>query len=383
MADKFPKSELPEPAPRGSQVFGNAPVQEGEIFLGERTRAQLQEFGWQTGDPIPPNFSKIIQVLREEYAADIEKFEKTNPQEANRARGGLFNFIGLPDAARKEIANVLAAFKNNNVTGTLASPAVDDTTDAYARFNPTVAEPADSGFVVDSMELPKKQLEPQPTREKISEDAEYIKSQIFGKPPETPAPVVETSNTEALVDTGVANNAQAYCPRCLWELRKPFPVEPTKDDIQNFVIAILGNKCFSKTYSLFGGRVTMHFQALSAKASAMVKTQLAVDVRKQRILEAGDYLATMVDYRMMFALRELYIPGSPPNHQIFADILTLTSKQEDETPLRGYVEVFYSDLVISESLIRIARQTAFEFGALCEKLEAMAIEPSFWNGIVV
>jgi len=383
MADKFPKSELPEPAPRGSQVFGNAPVPEGEIFLGERTRAQLQEFGWRSGDPIPPNFSKIIQVLREEYATDIEEFTKNNPQEANKARGGLFNFTGLPEAARKEIANVLAAFKNNNVTGTLTEPAAETSSDVYAKFNPAIDEAVSSGFVVDSMELPKKQPEAAPAA-KISDDAEHIKAQIFGKPPEpVGSATAEAAATDALVETGVVNNAQAFCPRCLWELNRPFPVEATKDDIQNFVIAILGNKCFSKTYSLFGGRASMHFQALSAKASAMIKTQLAVDVRKQRILEAGDYLATMTDYRMMFALRELYIPGNPPNHQIFPDILTLTSKQEDETPLRGYVEVFYSDLVISESLIRVARQTAFEFSALCEKLESMAIEPSFWKGIVV
>lgn len=379
--DKIKNSGLPEPAPRGSQVFGSAAALDGDVFLGELTRAQLREFGWSDGDPLPPNFSRIVQVLREEYAADIAAFERDNPDVAKRGRGGLFNFVGLPEAARAEIAAILAHTKDPNAVvvpaSVSASPAAEvQPTADLPKFNPTIDESA-SGFVVDSLELPKKSAAPAAS---ISDDAEFIKAQIFGKP-EPASPVVEPAPAE-LGQTGLDANIKPFCPRCFWDMKREFPVEPTKQDIEDFVIAILGNRCFSKTYKLFNGRASMRMQALSAKASAMVKTQLNIDVRKQRILEVGDYLATMADYRMMFMLRELSVLGQPPTEQVFPDITTLVAKDADETPLRGYVELFYSDLLVSESLIRVARQISFEFGALCEKLETLAVDPSFWTGIV-
>jgi hypothetical protein len=381
MADnKIKNSGLPDPAPAGSQIFGSAAALSGEVFLGEVTRKQLREFGWNDGDPIPPNFSNIIKVLRQEYAADIAEFEERNPQEANRARGGLFNFAGLPDAARKEIAAILAHARNPKaIVATPAATAPQPTAD-LPKFNPAIDDSASCGFVVDSMELPKKETALPAASSKISEDAEFIKTQIFGKPA---APSPEPAALPQLGETGTSPTAKPFCPRCFWDMQRDFPVEPTKQDVEDFVLAILGNRCFSKTYQLFDGRATMRMQAPSAKATAMIKTQLSIDVRKQRILEVGDYLATMTDYRMMFMLRELNVYGKPPTEQVFPDITTLIPRERDETPLYGYVELFYSDLVVSESLIRVARQTSFEFGALCEKLETMAIEPSFWKGIVI
>jgi hypothetical protein len=383
MSDSIiPNSGLPAPAPKGSQVFGVGALGD-EIYLGERTRVQLREFGWTDGDPIPPNLTKIIQTLRQEYAAELVQFEKENPQEANKARGGLFNFTGLPAAARAEIAAIFQTYR----TGNAAQPAPVAPTQEQAPpgftpgFNPVIDASAVSGFVVDSLDLPKKaSIQTEKPAVTASDDAEFIKAQIFGKPV-APAPEPQ-EDTQSQAETGLDKPAVAFCPRCFWDLRKDFPVEPTKQDIQEFVLAILANQCFSKTYTLFDGRVAMRLQALSAKASAMVRNQLAVDTKKMRILEAGDYLATMTDYRMMFMLRELHIGGNPPIEQVFPEITTLSSRDADETPLRGYVEVFYSDLLVSESLIRVARQTAFEFGALCEKLESMAVDPSFWKGIV-
>lgn len=381
MADnKIKNSGLPDPAPAGSQIFGNAQALSGEVFLGELTRKQLREFGWNDGDPIPPNFSNIIKVLRQEYAADIAEFEERNPQETNKARGGLFNFTGLPDAARKEIAAILAHARNPEAVTAIPATAVPQPTADLPKFNPVIDDSVSGGFVVDSMELPKKETAQPAVASKISEDAEFIKAQIFGKAaaaPLEPAPLTEP------VETGISPTSKPFCPRCFWDMQRDFPVEPTKQDVEDFVLAILSNRCFSKTYQLFDGRATMRMQAPSAKATAMIKTQLNIDVKKQRILEVGDYLATMTDYRMMFMLRELNVYGKPPTEQVFPDITTLIPRERDETPLYGYVELFYSDLVVSESLIRVARQTSFEFGALCEKLETMAIEPSFWKGIVI
>lgn len=378
--NKIKNAGLPDPAPSGSQIFGSAAALSGDVFLGELTRKQLREFGWSDGDPLPPNFSKIIQVLRQEYASDIAAFEAANPSVAQRNRGGLFNFNGLPEAARNEIASILAHARNPS--SIQAVPEVTPPVTAeMPKFNPTIDDSASGGFVVDSMELPKKDTIQAAQAAKISDDAEFIKAQIFGKASTTPP--VEVQPAAQPVDTGLGASAKPFCPRCFWDMQRDFPVEPSKKDIEDFVMAILGNRCFSKTYELFNGRAIMRMQAPSAKATAMIKTQLNVDVKKGRILEVGDYLATMTDYRMLFMLRELSVFGQPPTEQVFPDITTLTSKDLDETPLRGYMELFYSDLLVSESLIRIARQTSFEFGALCEKLESLAIDPSFWKGIVV
>ena len=175
-----------------------------------------------------------------------------------------------------------------------------------------------------------------------------------------------------------------FCPRCGWDMRQKFEVQPTDRDKEDFLATLLGGARFKKSYELFGGKIVVTFRGLLADENKLIYRQLLADQKNNKVTTEAEWFVQMMDYRLSCSLEDIKdkvgkaIAVVPElNEQQF----TQNPDMPLETALVKQLDFVNTTILAQEVTRRLVATHLRQFQRLTEALEAMALEPSFWNGI--
>ena len=93
-----------------------------------------------------------------------------------------------------------------------------------------------------------------------------------------PAGLSATTSAPETPAAPVVNPPPAVCQRCAWPQSEPYPVKPTKADIETRIVSLGsvlqgGDGRFRKRYTLFGGTVTLDFRELTTEGHLIYQAE--------------------------------------------------------------------------------------------------------------
>lgn len=432
----IPADQLPGP--------GRPPLRSGDVAMSDYTRTQLEKLGWTQGDPVPGDLGIRIQEVQAEIRAEGADARIEDSDLAvgwKKPKANFVNIDDLPPERQAELRQYLQEYKQETI----------------AQKEEAAQRAAVDAEIPDSVQGPMREL----TREQIiqSKAAEARRSQqqqpqseviddrvvnsgppagmeipegkkyggLFGassvagkideakQKTEAANQQQKVSQTEPLAEpvaSGIQQAAMSNCPRCLWPLSQSFDLKVTSEDKQVFLASILGTSRFQKKYDILGGNAVIYYRSLTTNEAAAIQYQLGCDIRNGNIHGDGEFLAWLMEYRLVASVSRIDIgkntiariksiddwvkdhpepPAKPlPEKQSEAATEAMPTEalsafdaglQRPDTPLPRMREWFYKEIVTQEPLRRIIGQQHREFQRLVEALEAMTSDSSFWKGI--
>lgn len=195
----------------------------------------------------------------------------------------------------------------------------------------------------------------------------------------TPQPVEQPEPKEASTEADFH-----ICPNCNWPDNID-PVEMSDEDQIQFLRSVLGNKRFTKTYELFGGRFMVTFRSRTVEEQDKIQEQMLKEINDGR-LPSGPARATMAP--QLNRLRKLQLAAG------FVSVTGMTNEMPEilsETCLQFYGEDADNN-VIARAADRMFKKwqgpiydAIFKqynrFDELCIRLTEAMASPDFWKGI--
>lgn len=334
-------------------------VIDSQQYVSEFTKKTLQQFGWAVGEPIPINMGDLLAAIHERTPAS-----KTP---------GLYVDIAL--MAEEDINAVKTALTGAKAAVTqekrateidAATAGLDENTRAlYAKLTEQNATPQ----IIDDRAAEQPVVAPAAT--------------AAPPPPAVTEPEVPTEEPAPLAI--VSDPPPAICPRCMWDMRMEFNTQVTDEDKEAFVAVTLGNERFKKTYSLMNGKYEVRFRSLFAEENTKIHHQLLLDQKEDptQFLSDTEWFLRMFEYRLACSVEGIVADGKPvaivPELEDVKPETALANKDDTTKPplvrMRDYV---VGTMLKNEFTRRMVSNEFRTFQRLCETLEAMALEPSFW-----
>jgi len=322
------------------------------------TKKTLEQFGWQTGDPIPAELGDFLVAAKETLPTQkrvdvLVDAELLTEEQRAHVKKMLETAKVVADRKQKQ-------FELDRATAGM-SPSVAD---AYRKLQPL--EIVDDLNTVQtaaqvSEQTPSAVPEPPPT---------------VDLPPTTPPPPAEAP-------MATLQGAVPFCPRCGWDVRQKYETVPTERDKEDFLATLLGSTRFKKEYELFGGKIKILFRGLLAEENKLIYRQLVLDQQKNKISTEAEWFLQMMDYRLACSLEQI----SNNTGQVLSVMPELLERPIDNkteplaTPLPAQLDDLNKKVLAQEATKRLVGAHLRQFQRLIEALEAMALEPSFWTGI--
>jgi len=318
-------------------------------YVSDFTKKTLEQFGWKVNDPIPADLGGKLLALKET----------------------------LPPSPRTDVMVDIAAMSEEDIKTVKESLAAAK---AYARDQAQAAEKAkitenmsdsvraayekfvgdDAPQIVDDRETA-----PEPATEKAEEETAV-----------TPAPEASVGLGPMLI--------MPFCPRCGWDMMQKFDVDVTEDDKVDFVATMLGGARFRRDYQLLGGKMVLRLRSLLGDENFLVQRQLLLDQNAGEIMSEAEWFLRAAEYRMACSL-EAVLDGDGKvivaNPELGDLQFTPSADQPTQTALVLARKQVNSKALAHETTRRLVAAHLRKFQRLVEALEAMALEPSFWNGI--
>lgn len=310
-------------------------------FVSESTAKTLTQFGWKNGDPIPAELGPKLLGIKE----GIAKPSDTTVVVA---------IADLADAQIQEIKTMLEAAKDVE----RKQKEDERIAEATKSMSPTVA--------AEYRRL--QEAKNQQSAEIVDDRAEVAAKEA-----------VEEKKAPAPPGFDAPEPKSSFCPRCGWDMALPHDVKISDADKEDFLISVLGNTRFRKTYDLFGGKMTVHFRSVTADENEQIYRQIALDQQSGVIETRGEWIVKLLNYRMACALEKVTGNDGKLLHE-FPELDT-TKAEKDQTPVLPQYDLLAKTVLAQEATRRLLGVHLREFSRLTEALEAMALEPSFWNGI--
>ena len=322
-------------------------------YISEFTRKTLEQFGWKDKDPIPVDLSALLVKLK----GTISGSARTDV---------LIDAALLPEEAIQNIQVMLAVAKkvraNRDKEDALDVETAQMTPEAAALYRqlsesgPTIVDDRD-----EVKETPATPVSAEPTPAATSPAAEPA-----GLAPEPPMIILP------------------FCPRCGWDMRQKFDIEVTDLDKEDFLASVLGGTRFERRFSLMGGKVVFRFRSMLAEENRLVHRQLVLDQESKDVVTPAEWFLRLMEYRLACSLERVE-NGEGRVMQEVPKLDEMPHKPPEGQPLQtGLVPLlaFVNNKVLAHEVTRrLAGQHFRQFQRLVEALEAMALEPSFWNGI--
>lgn len=361
MAARRPDFSKPPVAPPAAPFNPNGPpIKRGHTYtVTEGTQRQLALIGVKPGEQPPPNIAdKIDQVRRRfdtEYATTKAEIDRLGKSE-RLAKPAMRDISELPPEAIEELTAFVNDFRSS------PQPSAEP---FQAHDQSVVAAIAQTQAIVN--------------RQKVEATEVLIEEDV----PEPAAAVPQPAAQPEPVADAAAPLPVTHCPRCSWDMGIAFNAEPSAEDIQNFVISILGNARFIKNIPLMDGKMSVSYRTLTAKESRMILQQLRYDTLANRVATEAEWLTSMLEYRLVCGLAALY-------DETGASIVEIPESENwtfpvsdptKETPLVPMCEWFNDHGITNESLRRIVGTHHRQFQRIVETLESRTAEPNFWKGI--
>ncbi len=321
-------------------------------YVSEFTRKTLAQFGWEDNDPIPAALGDLLVQFKSELPASARTdvlidVSLMAPEQVQQARDMLATAKQVRARQDKESEVETATATMNPSVAALyrqldseGPTIVDDRAEATAPTPPT-AEKTPAG--------------PEP--------AAPAEPGVVGDDPMVILP---------------------FCPRCGWDMRQRFEVDITELDKQDFLAAILGSTRFERRFELMGGRMVLVFRSLLAEENRAIQRQLVLDQEAKVFVTTDEWLLRMMEYRLACSLDRVEAGNGRVLHQVptLAEMPhTPPADNPLQTALAPLLEFVNNKVLSHEVTRRLAGQHLRQFQRLVEALEAMALEPSFWNGI--
>lgn len=175
---------------------------------------------------------------------------------------------------------------------------------------------------------------------------------------------------------------QKNCQHCGWDLTRPEPANPSDEDKLNFLQATIGQRPFSKTYSLLAGKLSVTLRTLSADESDLCFTQVAYDVEAGMILDPGQYFRTLSDYKLCLAIAKLETDSLKINLPDSVDKWQTDEPPPKNTKIKYIVNHIYDKVLVQETLRRAVAMIYIRFEQLGNELVARVDDVPFWSAIV-
>ena len=324
-----------------------------DMYASDFTKKTLEQFGWKDGDAIPAELGQLMLSMKETLPAStridvlIDK-EKMTPEQVEKVTA-MLKAAKAYAKAKKEKQEL------DTQTATMA---------------PGVAE-AYKQFVEEA---------PQIIDDRADADADASKPADKETTQPSPAPennaVEETQTAESVPDLLPVTT---FCPRCGWDMRNKFDVVPTDRDKEDFLATLLGGTRFKKKYELFGGRVVVTFRSVLAEENKLIYRQLVQDQQNGTVNTEAEWFVQLMDYRLACALDTI----TDKNGKVLSSVpeLDMAASTKEKTGLVEQLDMINKNILAQEATRRLVGMHLRQFQRLIEAIEAMAVEPSFWNGI--
>lgn len=324
-------------------------------YVSDFTRKTLEQFGWAVNDPIPADLGGMLL-----------KFKETLPPSART--DVLVDAALLPEESVQAVKELLAQAKVVHAKKKEA----DDQEATLANLHPEIRAQYES--VMRQLEIVddrKEAAEAPPATQEEPPAAQPTETAAAPAPaapplPEPPRPLI-----------------LPFCPRCGWDMQQKFDVPITDRDKEDFLVTVLGGTRFKKKFELFGGRLVVTYRGMLAEENKLVYRQLVLDQQENRIATETEWFAQLMDYRLACSLESLSDANGKPIALV--PELDINFKQDKDqplaTPVAAQLEYVNKTVLAQEVTRRIVGLHLRQFQRLVEALEAMAVEPSFWEGI--
>jgi hypothetical protein len=327
-------------------------------YVSAFTKKTLGQFGWADGDPIPAELGEKLLSLKETLPASsrtdvLIDIGVMSEQDIKTVKDSL-------SAAKAHAARTAAAETLAQITENMTDSVRDTYNKLFGADAPQIVDDRDAPAAEQAEE--EKRAEPQQT-----EDA---------TPPEEDATPPATGLGPMVIPP--------FCPRCGWDMLQKFDVEVTDSDKVDFLATLLGAARFRREYELAGGKMILRLRSLLADENFLVQRQLLLDQEAGEILSANEWYLRMAEYRMACSLDAIIdkngkvivanpelsdLQFTPPADKPTQTVLVLARQQVNRNALAH------------EVTRRLVAAHLRKFQRLVEAMEAMALEPSFWNGI--
>ncbi len=191
---------------------------------------------------------------------------------------------------------------------------------------------------------------------------------------DTPAP----QQTDAeLNESAQQPSTPAICPHCFCELRVEAEEITTEDKIA-YLQGLFGGR-FTKTYSVFGGRLRFVLRTLSPAEIKAVERQLSQDAVNKHVLTLHDLREQRTYYYMAASLQEiLYADGRGKSLPVVSDMIT---PDGDATPFPALLEAVTTHVISNDSVWRTYEKLWNKFMRLSYQLDAKKDLDDFFTGI--
>lgn len=261
------------------------------------------------------------------------------------------------------------------------------------------------GITVDELlqqQAPTPEVKAEPIKEEViptiqiekpeTSDFKMFEEAITIEEPEIPAEeVLEEEDLDEKITT-----LNKMCPYCGWDQELPVLVEPTEMDKQGFLQSILGQKVFTKIYSVLGGNFEIQFRGLTLGEIDACYLAASKALKDQVLATPTDYYEYVNRLRLSLQLvsfrsrdKTLYVKlpdgldnrSNPTAESVWEDFLHLKGEVLDE-PLIEHVQkyVLYKTLP-TEHMQRIVTTKCAEFNKLTNRLEVAVNDENFWKEI--
>lgn len=326
-------------------------------YVSDFTKKTLAQFGWADGDPVPADLGAKMLEIKERLPASsrVDVLIDAASMDAKDIKTLTDQLSAAKDYARRKAR----AAEQEAATANMS----DSVRAAYAQFVTSSPE------IVDD-------------REQAAVVAEASPPPAAAPAPEPdPAPVEPVTNHLGGLGPMLI---PPFCPRCGWDMAQKFDVEVTDNDKIDFLATLLGGARFRRSYELAGGKMVLRLRSMLADENFLVQRQLLLDQEAGEILSQNEWFLRAAEYRMACSLDAILdgagkvivsnpelseLPFIPPVDQPTQTALVLARKQIN------------SKALAHEVTRRLVSAHLSKFQRLVEALEAMALEPSFWNGI--
>ena len=370
MNEPLKPKPVPPPALDNGQKYLNEitggekpPLKSGQITFSDMTRRNLEAVGWKEGDPVPGDFGVELQRIQQEVARDKAQALQDTPLAADW-KPPKIDFVqieDLPPARQQEIGEILKAHK----------VAVEQEKEQQAQAAAVDAR-IPANVQGQQRELQREQiLQGMAAKNQAAEQQEQPTESVFIDDRDAP-----THNLEF---------TQTNCQRCHWPLSQGFDVEFDDHDKSVYLAAILGLKRFEKQYDLLGGNLKIIFRSLTTEESHTLQEQLSTMVREGRSIGDGEYLAHMLEFRLVLAVAKISVGSNvmyqePPLKEWATNHKSTEEEQIEPTDIPRFRDYFYSKIT-QESMRKIIGKHHQEFQRLVEHFEVMTSDSDFWKGI--
>ena len=331
------------------------------VYVSDFTKKTLEQFGWKVGDAIPAKLGPLL----------IKMKESSGPSKRDDV------LVDKDVMAEEQVETVKTMLREARDLGRKKQREAE-LEEQTKNMAPSVSEVY-------------KQIATGGEGPQIVDDREQIAAQVGDSTPPEPPPPPNTEETagdkkenEEIEQPEIqAPQVVAYCPRCSWDMRQKFAIVPTDRDKEDFIATLLGSTRFKKRYEIFGGKVVVTFRSLLAEENKLIYRQLILDQQKNKVATEAEWFVQMMDYRLACSLDTV----ADAKGKVIASIPLLEEMSweanKDEplaTPLPKQLDLVNTHLA-QETTRRLVGVHLRQFQRLLEGLEAMALEPNFWNGI--